>query len=167
MALDSTIGGSTTNSYVSEAWAGAYFSDRLHNTVWEESEDQASALVTASRMLDHYCTWVGTKATSAQSMEFPRIAVTGGSVTFTSSEIPVRVMEATVELAISCIPSDRTGDNDLGGLLQVNAGSLMIKTDNKTHYQNTAFPDTIPDKVWKILRGYVIRGAVGRRLVRG
>ena len=78
--------------------------------------------------------------------------------------IPADVKIAVYEMALSSMTSDRTADGSLDGISEVRAGSLQIKTDDGMY--NTK-PDTIPDKIWKILAGLTTKSGIGViRLVR-
>ena len=158
MALDATPGSDVANSYVTVAEANAYFSDRAHASDWEDNDEQASALITASSMLDWYIKWKGSKTTSTQSMDWPRtgVVLADGSAVADDS-IPREVKVAVYELTLSSLEEDRTADSSMAGLDQVKAGSLMVKSETKG-YPDTA-PDTIPEKVKMILSDLTSTGS--------
>jgi len=165
MALDNTVGSADANSYVSLAEANAYFADRAHAESWEEVENQEQMLITASSQLDWYVTWKGTRVTGTQAMDWPRSGVYDkvGEL-YPEDVIPNDVKVAVYELALSSFDVDRTADGDLAGLSEVRASSLMLKTDDGMY--NTK-PDTIPDKIWKILSGLTTKSGIGVvRLIR-
>ena len=165
MALDATVGGENTNSYVTLSEANSYFADRAHSDLWENEDDQASALVTASQVIDWYVTWKGVRVTGTQSMDWPRSGVYDKvGVLYPEDIIPPDVKIAVYEMALASLDSDRTQDGDLAGLSEVRAASLMIKADDGLY--NTK-PDTIPDHIWKILSGLTTKSGIGVvRLVR-
>lgn len=160
MTIDATVGGVSSNSYVTVEEAEAYFENRAHASEWTALmyPNKEKALVTASSTLDWYVQWKGSRTTEAQSMEWPRSGVLNefGSY-FSESVIPNKVKIAVFEMALSSLDTDRTADGDLAGLSEVRAGSLQIKTDDGIY--NT-LPDTIPEKIWKILRGLTNRGGI-------
>lgn len=165
MAIDATVGGLTTNSYVTLAEANTYFTNRVHADSWEDSEVQEQLLITASSTIDWFITWKGTKATGTQTMDWPRTGVYDkvGEL-YPEDVVPIDVKIATFEMALSSMDSDRTADGDLAGLSEVKAGSLQLKTDDGMY--NTQ-PDVIPDKIWKILAGLTTKSGIGVvRLVR-
>ena len=165
MALNNTIGASDTNCYVSLVEANSYFVDRAHSEAWEELENQTQVLITASSQIDWYITWKGERVDGVQAMDWPRSGVLDkvGEL-YPEDMIPNDVKIAVYELALSSFEVDRTADGDLAGLAEVKAGSLMIKTDDGMY--NTQ-PDTIPDKIWKILAGLTTKSGIGVvRLVR-
>lgn len=159
MALNAIVGSPDANSYVTVAEANIYFLDRVHSGAWEDFEYKASALITASQMLDWYVKWKGYKATSEQSMKWPRLNVVrrDGSAVATDI-IPKEVKVATFELALASLEKDRTIDDPMAGIEQVKAGTLMIKADNGD-FDSTA-ADTIPEKIWKILSDLYMRGDI-------
>ncbi len=159
MALDATVGGASTNSYVTVSEANSYFADRSHADAWEDEENQAAALVTASQAIDWYVTWKGQRATGTQSMDWPRVGVLDKVGTeYPLDVIPQDVKTATYEMALASLDADRMADSDLAGLSEVRAASLMIKTDDGLY--NTK-PDTIPDHIWKILDGLTTKSGIG------
>jgi len=163
--LDATIGGATTNSYVTLAEAITYFSNRAHASEWEAEENQANVLITASSVLDWYVTWKGVQATETQAMGWPRSGVYNKVGTLYAEDvIPQEIKTAVFEYALASLSSDRTADGDLAGLSELKAGSLSLKTDDGIY--NT-LPGTIPDKVWKILGHLTTRSGIGVvRLIR-
>lgn len=165
MALDATVGGASSNSYVTLFEADEYFFDRAHAGDWDNVDDQESLLVTASLTLDWYVTWKGTRAVETQSMQWPRSDVYDDrGELYAEDVIPQKVKTAVFELALSSTEADRTADGDLAGLSKVKAGSLEIVTDDGVY--NT-LPDTIPDKIWKILSGLTTKsGSSVVRLIR-
>ena len=165
MAIDATVGGTTANSYVTLAEADAYFATRAHAESWEDAENQEQLLITASSTIDWFITWKGLRATGTQSMDWPRSGVYDkvGEL-YPEDVIPIDVKIATFEMALSSMDGDRTADGDLAGLSEVRAGSLQLKADDGMY--NTK-PDTIPDKIWKILAGLTTKSGIGVvRLVR-
>lgn len=159
MALNATVGSPDANSYVTVAEANAYFSDRVHSSAWEDFEDRASALITASQMLDWYVKWKGYKATSEQAMGWPRVNVVRRDGTTVADDIiPSEVKVAAYELALASLDGDRTADDPMAGIEQIKAGSLMVKADNGDIDSTAA--DTIPERIWKILSDLYMRGDI-------
>jgi hypothetical protein len=165
MALDATVGGATSNSYVTLSEANSYFADRAHVDAWESEDNQPQALITASQVIDWYVTWKGVRVSGVQSMDWPRSGVYDKvGVLYPEDVIPPDVKIAVYEMALASLEGDRTQDGDLAGLSEVRAASLMIKTDDGLY--NTK-PDTIPDHIWKILSGLTTKSGIGVvRLVR-
>lgn len=157
MSLDATVGGANSNSYVTVAEAGIYFGDRSFSSAWEDFDDQPQALILASSMLDWYMKFKGTKATTTQSMQWPRQDVIRPDSTEVATDIiPPEVKVAVYELTLSSLSADRTTDSSLAGLDQIQAGSLLIKAE--TNGYPSTMPKTIPSKINNILSDLVTAG---------
>jgi hypothetical protein len=151
MALNATLGASDANSYVTLEEADAYFEDRMYSSSWDAFSDQASLLISSSRMLDWHIKWKGAKSTSAQSMQWPRTgAVRPDGTEIGSDELPPEVKIAVFEQAFANISGDRTADDPLAGIGQLQAGSLMIKAGPEKPNQTNAKP--IPSHVYGIVK---------------
>lgn len=159
MALDATVGGISSNSYPTVEEADAYFEHRFHSDAWADGIDKASALITASKMLDWQASWKGVKTDSDQALDWPRTDVVrpdGSSVDV--DIIPREVKTAVFELALVSISADRLADSDLAGLSQVTAGPLTIKTDGGG-YDSTKL-DAVPNYIWQIVSDLTSRGGI-------
>ena len=168
MALDATVGGLSSNSYVTVVEADAYFSNRLHGTSkWDAltPEVKESSLITTTNILDWHVTFKGHKNDDEQALQWPRSsAIRPNGTGIATDAIPSEVKQAIYEVALFSIDEDRVAENDLAGLEQVKAGPLMIKASSG--YPSTA-KEAIPDHVWKMLRELTLRGSIGvRRLHR-
>lgn len=161
MALNAIVGAVDSNCYPTLEEALAYFADRFHAEAWTglTPENQAIALVTASRQLDWYSRWKGYKATATQSMAWPRAGVILPDGTeYSSTIVPPEVKVAVFELTLSSIETDRTSDLDMAGLSEIKAGSVQLKADDGLY--NTK-PKTIPTKIWKIINDFTLRSSSG------
>lgn len=94
MLLNADLGSDLANSYVTVAEADSYFSSAFKKDSWANADpvDKSALLITASRTLDQFMEWEGSKASETQSMEWPR---NGAGF----SGIPKRIKDATFELA--------------------------------------------------------------------
>jgi hypothetical protein len=168
MALNAIVADPNANSYVTVAEANAYFSDRAYAEEWEKFADQAQVLITSSSLLDWYVRWKGVKAiatASTQAMQWPRDEVYDSENTLIANDIiPVAVKTATMELALSSLGGDRVADDDLLGLLQLDAGSLSMRMQEDSPYKKTS--KVIPEKIWKILSGLFTQNTRTVRLMR-
>ncbi len=157
--LDATVGSATANSYVTLEEAIEYFSHRSHASGWEDLDNQENALITATSVIDWYITWKGVRVNGTQALDWPRSSVYDKAGELYSEDvIPIDVKTAVFEYLLSSLTLDRTADGSLAGLAEVRAGSLMLKTDDGVY--NTT-PDTIPDKIWKILSGLTTKAGAG------
>ena len=124
-AIDSTVGGASSNSFVSIAFADQYILDRLNAaSIWPPTdiEDEQRALIEATRELTRL-QYIGQRVDLTQKLEWPRFEAINpdvpsgddrfGSITFyLTTEIPDRIANATAELALEFI---RAGTEDIAG----------------------------------------------------
>jgi len=168
MSLNATISATDANSYVTQEEANTYFSDRVHASDWEDFEYKDEVLITSSQMLDWYINWKGFRASTTQSMLWPRTdVIRRDSSEVDDGVIPNEVKVAVYELALSSLDEDRTGDNELAGIDQLKAGSLMIKASSTAFDAKSTAKEAIPEKIHRILSDLrVLGGASVVRLLR-
>lgn len=163
MALDATVGSISANSYVTVLEATEYFANRAHVAdSWTvlAVEDQESFLITNTLLLDWYVKFKGYKTSESQALKWPRSGVVRPSGASVASDIiPSEIKQAVYELTFFSLSVDRVAESDLAGLSQVQAGSLMIKTETPS-FLSTA-KEAIPDHVWKIVDELRSRGGIG------
>jgi len=169
MALDASVGTTTANSYVTIAECEAYFEDRIHAEAFTSSNEQDQAAITATQMLDWYCSYKGQKTYDTQALEWPRIDVVDkNGLVVTSTTIPARVKTATFELMLIIMEEDRTADSPLAGIAEASLGPLKIKSDLTN--TSPSRKKVIPDKITAILSGLLFSASnsmVVKRLIRG
>ena len=164
MALDATVGGNSSNSYLSVADADAIIDERVGDTsAWTDAEtsDKEKALISATRRLDQQ-TFQGCKTVSTQSLKWPRYETyDDDGYVYASDAIPAPIKHATAELAFVLI-SDPTliDDTGLEAFDQISTGDTSI-----TPKQRQA--GTLPAHVQRYLRGLTRGGRGVIRLVRG
>jgi len=167
MAIDTTIGSATANSYPTVLEADAYFLNRFHVSFWASlpNEDKEKLLITATSLLDWYVKWAGLKVSDTQALAWPRTGVyTELGNEISSSVIPAQVKTAVFELIIASYEADRTSDSGLEGLSMLKLSSLQIQATDK--YANPP-RKVIPESVWKILGELCVKGGISVvRLVR-
>lgn len=151
MALDATIGGTSSDSYTTVAAADAYHATTLNATVWDAADTatKEKGLKMATRLFDQRIDWVGSKFEDAQALRWPRSGVTdldGYSVG--TDEIPTAITEATAEFAKRLIDTDTTGQAEGKGVASLKAGSVALTFDK------TDTADVLPDIVSEMLRGW-------------
>lgn len=118
------------NSYVTVEEADAYFADRLDVAAWTGAsvEQKPQALVTATKMLDDL-DWTGYVVSESQPLAFPRTGEyfdprTGTTISLNSST-PVRIQNATMELAYHLLNNDGLLD-DTGTVESISIGGINI-----------------------------------------
>ena len=112
-SLVSTLGGSTSNSYQSVADAGVYFANTLFSAQWTAltADTKAAALITATQWLETL-TYVGTRPTATQALQWPRKATSSTAIINDGTTIPREVLAAQAELALALAttPTALTGE---------------------------------------------------------
>lgn len=168
--LDVTIGGVSSNSYVTLAEANMYMDERIPlSTPWVASGDASiRALITATRVLDSFgvarrmlrgddCNcrvyvtspqWTGAPASTTQRLAWPRTGMydrNGNAIL--STVIPVELKEAQSELAGQLAIADLTLDNtvSIGGIKSVSAGSVSVS------FKDIIERHVLPDGVWELM----------------
>lgn len=112
-----TVGGASTNSYVTAAEATTYLEGRLNSTAWSAAvADQNAALVEAFREIN-LLRFAGTKVTATQAGQWPRQWARDPDAPwydyFALTAIPQRVKDAQCELALEFL---RAGTTDVASL---------------------------------------------------
>jgi hypothetical protein len=140
MAIDSSIGGLSSDSYSSVASADAYHDD---------PSNKEKALKMSTRILDERVDWIGVKNTDSQALRFPRAGATDpDGYAVETTEIPIALINATAEFARHLIGSDLTLNADGKGVGSVTVGSINVDFDKS----DTA--DVLPSIVKEMLRGW-------------
>jgi hypothetical protein len=146
MALEKGI-----NSFADVSEFDAYFADRfdVDAAITATADQKSQALVSATDMLNEL-TWTGAIADVNQSLAFPRVGSyfdprVGYRVSL--SEVPKRVVQATLELAYHLLINE--GLQDATGLVK----DLQVGPINLT---NVLPPPKIPLKVKNIIRPILV-----------
>jgi hypothetical protein len=156
MALDTTIAGKYSNSYLTVARATEILtSARLYADAWTSAavsvSDQEAALRWATKLIDTYYEFEGQRSRvgiDGQALSWPRwnaFDVDEREIEYTI--IPYRVEWATAELALELLTKDRSAEPGLLGLgfREAKVGSISVKVDP------SETPDLIPDNINAIL----------------
>ena len=114
IAIDATVGGGSANSFTTLAEANTFMTARLNASSWEtdaSDDDKNRALVEATRFLSAL-RWQGTTVDTTQALTWPRQWVTDPDNPtldyFSTTAIPERVKDATMELAFQFIKQGTT-----------------------------------------------------------
>lgn len=129
----------STNSYATEAEAGAYFDERLHATAWTgaATADQQKALLMARRLLDLHMTWKGLPVDTEQALAWPREGVPGVA----PDAIPEAVKTAQLELAPLLLGTDLTALPEGQGIAREKVD--VIETEYNPADRRGVIPDTV------------------------
>lgn len=160
-----TPGLATSNSYSTLADAEIFMESRLHTDDWTDATDDEKnrALVWATRILDAQVEWRGWRINEIQVLEWPRSGVTDrGDYFLDDSTIPTFLQEATAELALFLLASDRSVDYALSGFKRIKVDVIELEADvsSKSH--------TIPSGVMDMIRFYgrILYSSSIKRVVR-
>lgn len=129
--LIATLGGSTSNSYITVATATTYFGDRLGNASWTaaSADDKAAALITATSWLESL-EYYGNRASTSQALKWPRTDVSCDGVEADETYIPADIQAATAETAQALIttPTLMRGSTTGPGVYdKVELGDLKVE----------------------------------------
>lgn len=156
MALDATVGGTGSNSYITQAAATTYFGGRLDVAVWTAavSGDKDSALMMACVRLEAEA-WQGSRVYVDQRLAWPRNSTYDrDGVLYTSTAIPLILQQAQCELALTMLKSpSRMDDTGLEGFINVKLGSLDVTPRGGTR------PDSLPALVKRLLSPVLLTGS--------
>ncbi len=153
MALDTTIAGLESNSYLTVARATVILTEsRLYATAWSSApngvSDQEAALRWATKLIDTYYDFEGARSKEIQALSWPRYnAFDLDEKEVPYNIIPYRIEWATSELALELLTKDRSAEPGLLGLgfREAKVGSISVKVDP------SETPDLIPDNINAIL----------------
>lgn len=128
-----------TNSYVTEAEADAYFSERFGYPSWDTEANKVQALVSATQVLDLYCEWYGWPLDEDQLLAFPR----GPN----SEEVPLAIKNAQCEIAYSIAVTGSVNQVPDDAVEMLKAGSVQLQF--KTSTPHNPIVNTLVDKMLK------------------
>lgn len=105
VTVTATVGGSSSNSYLTVAAADTIFNNRLAVTAWTDAttDDKGRALIMATSDIDAL-KLRGYKLTTSQALQFPRNCQDEATDT-----IPVAIQRATCEQALAILQNSTNG----------------------------------------------------------
>jgi hypothetical protein len=119
-ALDASIGGTSANSYSSQADATDYLTtERLYTAAWvaASTADKDAALIWATRTLDSLFDWLGDKVVDTQALRHPRYGLLDpDGYSILDTVLAPNLVRATQSLAANLLEQDRLSDPELTGL---------------------------------------------------
>lgn len=158
IAVDATIGGAASNSYIDVAAADQIMEYRQTTfAVWSAlSDDQkGAALISATQMFDAL-DWKGIRAAEGQSLRWPRSGVYDlDGYAIADDAIPSDVQEAVADYAYTVSQGDQFQATGLEGFSEIKVDVINLKLDASD--RDSAIPDRILDR----LRYLVKSGAGG------
>ena len=131
--MDSTVGGASANSFVSQAAASTYFGGRLGADAWTDASttDKDAALMMATLRLDAE-NYVGYTVTLTQRLQWPRFSTYDRNGHFYASDaIPLVIQQATFEYALALLQEPTLlNDTGLEMFQNVRLGNLDVTPRN-------------------------------------
>lgn len=151
LVVNSTPLDPSQNSYVSLTEMLDYVSTRVADasvlTAWQalSAAQQALYVVNASRSLDTACTWIGDRYSRDQTMHWPRVNAWVQGFLLDVLTVPVRVKEATCEMAIWSMQNNgATSVTNQESFERIWVGPLKINfNDNTGNPAYQYFPDVV------------------------
>lgn len=149
IVVEDGTGKADANSYISVADAQAYIEGRLNSDSWNNAsaDQKAIAVLMATRSVDVNMEWFGYRVGTVQALDWPRLYVPDKRLTmyhyvrdplapvgiygpvYPQDEVPVRVKDATAELAAEMLKTDRAAEWDALGVSSVGLGQGAIAVD--------------------------------------
>jgi len=161
--IDASVAGSSSNSYVSFAFADAYFADTLDASEWlgYGREDRARGLISATRTIDEEFRYYGRPhdLLTPQALKFPR---DGDRDSSGNLRVPDGIEYATCELALYLLRGQRSPDLVDRERLQ-EQGVRKFNVDGVAEQYRNGVWDNFPRRVRKLLRPFIDSG--GRTVV--
>lgn len=144
--IDATVGGTSSNSFMTLAEADAYWADNYHSTAWDAliDDDKNKLLIMATQTLDYWVDWIGHRATEDQALRWPRYDVQDlDGYTFDSDIIPNFLKDATAELASYFISYNPAAEPDTKGFSEIRVDVIALKIDKADRDGITSIPDYV------------------------
>lgn len=156
MALVTTPGGATANSYASLAEANAYHTDHLYASAWVAALDpeKEAGLIMATRLLDAMPrAWTGGAKSVVQALGWPRTGMSSrNGFALATTKIPVPLKNAEAELARQLIEGNLTETDAVAakGIKSLKAGPVALTFKETLDITNSLLA-MIPDAVIMLL----------------
>lgn len=129
--MDSSIGSPTADSYVDTVYADSFAASSIgYSTIWPiDIATKQSALINATRLLDASYSWLGSKVSDTQALDWPRSGVYDkNGLLISSTQLPKVLIDATCQLALNLLSSkgyaipSQTAD-------QIQVGPIRLRFD--------------------------------------
>ena len=162
MAIDATIGGANSDSYVTVAEFQSYVADYLGTDLSSKSTAELERYLRRATQLMHiWFTWRWVKAKTIQALDFPQIGIPGVK----SDVIPIDVKRGQMEIANSlALGVDFTPVSAIGAVKKAKVKAGPVETD--TEYVGAGNIPTIPS-LDGLLNSYISSGTDQVQLIRG
>lgn len=171
MALDSTIKGTTTNSYASVAEADTYFELNIFNSLWTQlsNTEKEQFLVFASSRIDSEL-FLGTPTERTQSLQMPRKGILDIDEMYWLDEntYPAHFTMAVLELVIEYIKEYKSesptfSKSDMERMSDVTMGPLKGSLRKTSEY---SLPDIVKRHLRAVGHNFWISGSPFKEVIR-
>jgi hypothetical protein len=145
-AIDASVGGTSSNSYITETEGDTYWDANYHNSTWAAlpSTGKISLLIMATRILDDWIDWAGTRSTEDQALRWPRAGVEDRDGYLLDSDIiPTFLKNATAELASHLVSYNPSSEPDTKGYSEIRVDVIALKIDKEDRDGITVIPDSV------------------------
>ncbi len=142
LVLEDGTGMASANSYASIADGDTYHGASLYAPEWTNATaaNKAIALGMATRVIDSNCSFRGYRKSMTQALEWPRIRAKNddfygqmpGRISalfanyFDENSVPLRLKQATAQVALDLLRGDRTLESGQKGLQSVGIGQGAV-----------------------------------------
>lgn len=167
-----TVGGATSNSFVTLAETEIYVEARLNVGDWDSATDDTKnrSLVEATRELSARV-WDGYRVTTTQALSWPRQWVVNPDDPnlnyYATDEIPQRVKDATMELALQFVLE---GTTDLASLpSELNVKRKKVDVLETEYFGASTTPQGLAryPRVLRLIEPLLAESGTGMTIVRG
>lgn len=157
--VDAIPGSPTANAYCTVAAATLYLDERLHTEPWDTAtpEDQATAVIWATSLLDEQVRWHGTPTTTTQALAWPQMGqVDRYRRPIPSDVVPDDVQKATAYYALALLKdqTDVPGSSTQAVKRKTIGGLTVEYQSTQTTQATRAAYHGIPSEVRAILAPY-------------
>ena len=132
---------------VTLAEADAYLADNFYSAAWDAittDDNKNKLLIMATRQLDYWIEWGGSKATEEQALRHPRYGLSDCDGYWIDSDIIHKdVKIATYELSNWFIEYDPSSEPDTKGFSEITVDVITLKIDKLDRDSTTTIPDVV------------------------
>lgn len=162
MALDTTIGGASADSYSTVVEADTYHS-LMGNAAWALLADavKESSLRVAAQYIDTTYQFIGDKYTATQALEWPRGNVVVDDFAIAVDVIPVQIKSAQIEAALRASTATLVPDVAGGSVAEKTVDVITVKYSEYTNNGQKKYP-----AIDRLLRKFIAYGLNSHRVIR-
>ena len=149
LAIDATVGGEDSNSYVTLSEAETYFESKFYGSDWTSLSDDNKniTLVESTRMIDYLYVFNGTITNTdpRQALSFPRTSVRDcEGILIDSDIIPEQVKNATYEQALYIAQNNPTETTN-NEFTKASVGKGAVSVEFKNGYTINQISNAVSD----------------------